>query len=639
MVSLFAESFEESTGNGNAMTTGNSSFTSLCTNWTFSNAHVLTGYGSWGGRSTATSGLAIGGKTPAWTAAPVVYGVAVFDPVTLPASDTTILQLRNGSTQVADLRLTASGALKWRDSSFIARCTSGTLLAGGGKQCKALLLVDATNGQMRLQVFAGANATGSTPDYDSGLVSVTGLGSSTNPQVGIVSSATADIYWSHVEFDDATYPGPAGNAPPTCSASASPTPANAGATVTLSGTDSDSDGTIASRQWTQTAGTSVTLTGATTATATFTAPSIAGGGNLTFQYQVTDNLGATATSTVTVAVLSSTASIGHRASAAPVPNSGTGATTSITIPAATQVGDKILVVYCGPGANVTGPSATSGWQQAAGAGAVGNVALYVWQKTAVSGDAGSTVTVTTAVDGTSAYKRALYCEVYSGARMGQASAVLETVAGTSHTAPGLTAESASAWVVTVVLDRGNPGSTSFTLPGNLTLDEQYEHSGGAAISSVVAHDDLVGAGTVGGNTVTGTVSTVQAAMATVILEPGTPSNPPPSVGMGPEQDNVEPWSTVTVGGTDTAQGAATIASILWQQLSGADVTGTLSSTTASTVTFTAPPTLYGTSVLLQKTVTDSTGASASARVLVVVLPVTERAVVNGEVPMRMLAAQ
>jgi hypothetical protein len=101
---------------------------------------------------------------------------------------------------------------------------------------------------------------------------------------------------------------------------------------------------------------------------------------------------------------------------------------------------------------------------------------------------------------------------------------------------------------------------------------------------------------------------------------------------------VEPWATVTVGGSDTASGTATIASILWEQTSGADVTASLSSTSTATITFTAPPTLYGSSVILQKTVTDSTGVVGLDQVQVDVLPVTERAVVNmAEVPARFLA--
>lgn len=636
MASLFSESFESGT-NGTTITTANSAFTNLVqAGWTFSNAHVVTGYGSMAGRCTASGTTSIANKgAAAWTSAPVVYADLPIYVETLPASDTTICEFRNGSTVVSDLRLTASGAVKLRNPAFTAVATSATGLASAGKMARLQVKFDATAGKLQLRVFSGSNVAGSIPDYDSGLVSVSGLSATTAFQVGIVSSATATLDYGAVAFDNAAFPGPTGNMPPTCSASASASTVNPGVTVTLSGTDSDSDGTIASRSWTQTSGTAVTLSGASTATATFTAPSVSGGTTLGFSYTVTDNLGATATSTVSVTVTSSSASIAVRGSAQNV-NTGTSATTTVVVPSATVVGDKLVAFFFdGSGASLTDTFTTAGWQ-AVNASAVGSsIGLHVWQKTAVAGDASSTLTVTSSVDGVSSYKRTFVVVAMAGARMGNTGGALETAAGTAHTAPAETAVSASAWVLNAFADRGSPGSTGFTLPGNLTALQSYAHAGGAAVTSVVAYDDLVGSGSVGGNTATGTLSTASAAMATVVLEPGAGLNPPPTVNAGADQVGIEPWSTVTVGGTDTAQGAATVASTLWQQISGADVTGSLSSTSTSSVTFTAPPTIPGATLVLQKTVTDSTGVSNSDQVQVVVLPVTERVVIGGvETPMR-----
>jgi hypothetical protein len=626
VASLFSESFESGT-NGTTITTGNSAFTNLVQpGWTFSNAHVVTGYGSMAGKCAATGSSSIANKgTSAWSSASVVYANLPIYVEALPGSDTTLLELKNGSTVVCDLRLTPSGTIKLRNPSFTAVATSGAL-ATVGKMARLQVKLDASAGKLQLRVFSGTNVSGSTADYDSGLVSVSGLSAVTWFQVGIGTAVTATVHYADVAFDNAAFPGPAGNAPPTCSASVSPAgTVAAGATVTLSGTDADSDGTIASRAWTQTSGTTVTLSGASTPTATFTAPSVSGGATLGFRYTVTDNLGATATSNVTVTVTSSTASIALRGSTQNT-NATSGAATTGTVPSATAVGDKLLAIFFdGSGTGLTETLTASGWQ-AVPASAVGsNIGLHIWQKTAVSGDASSTLTVTSSVDGVSSYKRTFVVVAMAGARMGNVAGALETTARTTHTAPGQAAVSA-------------PGSTGFTLPGNLAVLQHFEHTGGGSVSSVVAYDDLVGSGTVGGNTATGTLSTASAVMATIVLEPGTGSNPPPTAVAGADQTGVEPWSTVTVGGSDTARGTATIASILWEQMSGADVTASLSSTSTATVTFTAPPTLYGSSVILQKTVTDSTGVSGVDQVQVDALPVTERAVVNmAEVPGRFFA--
>lgn len=77
---------------------------------------------------------------------------------------------------------------------------------------------------------------------------------------------------------------------------------NTNATVLLDGTGSyDNDGTIASYQWTQTAGTQVALTDSDTATPSFTAPATSD--TLSFLLTVTDNNSSTATDSVNISVM------------------------------------------------------------------------------------------------------------------------------------------------------------------------------------------------------------------------------------------------------------------------------------------------------------------------------------------------
>ena len=124
-----------------------------------------------------------------------------------------------------------------------------------------------------------------------------------------------------------------------------------GATVTLDGTaSSDSDGTIASYQWSQTAGTTVSLSSTTAAQPTFTAPS----GACTFRLVVTDNDGATSYDFVTITGSSNTA---------PTANAG---------PDQTNIEPRATVTLDGTGS--TDPD--------------GTIAAYAWTQTA-----GTTVTL------------------------------------------------------------------------------------------------------------------------------------------------------------------------------------------------------------------------------------------------------
>lgn len=114
------------------------------------------------------------------------------------------------------------------------------------------------------------------------------------------------------------------------------------------------------------------------------------------------------------------------------------------------------------------------------------------------------------------------------------------------------------------------------------------------------------------------------------LLPAWVTNTAPVAYAGPDQ-TVEPWSTVTLTGTDTDD-ENNVATRAWTVVSGAP---TNFAPSGANCTFTAPPSIAGSTVTLRYTVTDSSGATDSDDAAVTVLPVTERAVINGvEVPMQ-----
>lgn len=104
---------------------------------------------------------------------------------------------------------------------------------------------------------------------------------------------------------------------------------------------------------------------------------------------------------------------------------------------------------------------------------------------------------------------------------------------------------------------------------------------------------------------------------------------------GKPQTDVEPWTTITL--TGSAIGGDPPVTYKWRQISGA--TATLSATSTATVTFTAPGTLAGSSLVFGLIVSDDGyQPSPEATVQVDVLPVVTRAVAGGkEVPLRLMA--
>lgn len=143
---------------------------------------------------------------------------------------------------------------------------------------------------------------------------------------------------------------PPSNNPPSVAAGADQN-VNEQATVSLTASASDSDGSIASWQWSQTAGETVTISGADSETATFAAPIVLlqqGAQTLTFEVKVTDDDGATATDSVNITVTP--------VNDAPTANAGDDQ----------QVDEGVLVTLSGSASDNDGTVGSVIWQQVSG---------------------------------------------------------------------------------------------------------------------------------------------------------------------------------------------------------------------------------------------------------------------------------
>jgi hypothetical protein len=203
--------FENGT-DGAAITTSNeTSFNTVTGTWTFSSGQVLTGAG--GGSlsaklvSTGTANI-LGNAGKLWTSSTKIYYRYYWYCDVFTSATTSLSTWRQGaSTLVSDgPRITTAGVVQIRNSSsvVIASSASGFIVSGLWYRFEGM--VDATNAQAQMKVFKGSNVNGSTPDYDTGVVTST-MGSATaidNMTIGHVNAATATSYFDNLQVNDAT---------------------------------------------------------------------------------------------------------------------------------------------------------------------------------------------------------------------------------------------------------------------------------------------------------------------------------------------------------------------------------------------------------------------------------------------------
>ncbi len=192
---------------------------------------------------------------------------------------------------------------------------------------------------------------------------------------------------------------------------------------------------------------------------------------------------------------------------------GTTTAKSVVVPAATKIGDTMVLVFTGSGTTWGSPGA--GWTQVS---TLTNVSIYstLWVKTVTGADTGSTITTTSSV----ASKASLTLAVYRGASATapvSAFAVVGDAGGTSHTTPTVTASSgdlvASFWT-----DKSS-AVASWTPPLSVTKRSDTYDTGAAARYSVLFADSTspVGPGPYGGLTATTDSASDKAIMWTLAL--------------------------------------------------------------------------------------------------------------------------
>jgi hypothetical protein len=185
-------------------------------------------------------------------------------------------------------------------------------------------------------------------------------------------------------------------------------------------------------------------------------------------------------------------------------------------------------------------------------------------------------------------------------------------------------------------------TTATSSTGTMTL-RVYEGDGDTPVASLDLTGANLGSGNVGTTRFGRTASTGGSLIADfddvalqtgsdTLIGPSLVPNVPPTADAGADQVDIEPYTTVTLSGSDS-DSDGTVVTRTWAQTAGTSVA--LSGASTATATFTAPGTIAGETLTFSYTVEDDGGDDATDSCSVTVLPVTERAAIGGvEVPMQ-----
>jgi PKD repeat protein len=270
---------------------------------------------------------------------------------------------------------------------------------------------------------------------------------------------------------------------------------------------SDPDGTVTGWAWEFGDGEQATTTEPAAAR------TYAAAGSYTVRLTVTDNGGLTGTTTRTVPV---TAPPEPSALAFVAANnaSRTSATQSVTVPAAVQAGDTLLL-FLGIASNET-VSNPSGWQALASVDG-GSLRTRVWWRTATAADAGSTVSVAlgASVKGNLAvagYRGALAAApVFAGAAASGSSA--------TRTTPSAPVAVSGSWAVSYWAHRDG-STTALVAPAGIESRTAGSQSGGGRVTVLLADSGAtVATGSYGGLSATAAAASAYGVAWTVVLAP------------------------------------------------------------------------------------------------------------------------
>lgn len=210
MTVLWANTDFEAGTDGTAITSSNSPFDSIIPAgaWTFSSAHVLSpGGGTLAAKASPSAQIQyLTTSTAMWTGVTKLYYRFYWYCEVMPSANSTLCFWRQfGSGTFADSpRVLTTGVVQIRNSSStqVAQTSSGFVSAGNYYRFEGM--IDVANAQQQIKIFSGANANGTTADFDSGVVasSVGTFTACDQFQLGYNNSTTATGHFDNMQVND-----------------------------------------------------------------------------------------------------------------------------------------------------------------------------------------------------------------------------------------------------------------------------------------------------------------------------------------------------------------------------------------------------------------------------------------------------
>ena len=372
-------------------------------------------------------------------------------------------------------------------AEFVAASTGFGDVAGMFLSGDQLYYATASSGELRRVAFVAGAPSGAT-----------------------ATAAPGPAAGGHDWRTRAMFLGPAGPAGP---ANAAPTAAFTSSCVELTCSfdgrgSSDSDGTITSYAW--------AFGDGTTGTGPTTSRTYGSAGPRTVRLTVTDDDGAThvVERTVDVPGTSVAEPISSRAAAGATARRVT--SVQVTVPAAVQAGDGLVVVVStNSGVTATLPA---GWTQELSQASGTNMTTQVFSKVATTGDAGTAVVAT--LNGTAA--TAMQLSAYDGT---STTDPVSTVAGrfdtggTSHTTPLVDAPAGS-WLLSVWADKQLDPRTWTPPASGVVVRDSRAGLGNGDIAALLADSGAPVSGSVGGLTATVPTASGRASVLSIVLAAG-----------------------------------------------------------------------------------------------------------------------
>ncbi|MGD9958711.1 PKD domain-containing protein [Nocardioides sp.] len=266
------------------------------------------------------------------------------------------------------------------------------------------------------------------------------------------------------------YQGDGAGTPPNTPPVASFTVSCAGLTCQFDASgSSDNGGSVAGYAW--------DFGDGTNGTGAQTSHAYDSSGQRTVRLTVTDNQGATNSTTRVADPAQATSDVSFVGSSE---TSGNRRAHSVTVPAATQPGDTLVLFMTLNSSNgtVTGPTGWTAVQSVDSTGFRGRL----WTRTATAADPGTRVTTSTSALLKSTMTVAAYRGTAPTVATSQASVVLSSQ--TDHTSPAVQVTDPGSWVLTYYGQKSG-NNVTWTPPGEQTLRADSSVGGGGGVSSIL----------------------------------------------------------------------------------------------------------------------------------------------------------